>query len=101
MHRIVARQAARDMVMLTDFDSPYKFEAPWHAFEFGFHILEVQPDLVIINMAWLTREEGRMFSRMPSEVSLSQTPAIVFWPISWVELKSITDDGFCSLIWRL
>lgn len=100
MHRIVARQAARNIVMLTDFDSPYKFEAPWHAFEFGFHILEVQPDLVIINMAWLTREEGRMFSRMPSEVSFSQTFCHSIWPISWLKLKSIADDGSCSLTWR-
>ena len=73
MHCIIARQIAREMATLTDFDSPYKFEAPWHAFEFGFHVIEVQADLVIISMAWSTREEGRMFSRMPSEVSLSQT----------------------------
>jgi hypothetical protein len=60
------------MAILTDSNSPYKFEAPWHAFEFAFHVIEVQADLVIISMAWLTREEGRMFSRMPSEVSVSQ-----------------------------
>jgi protein N-terminal amidase len=71
MHRIIARQIALEIVLLTALDSPYRFEAPWHAFEFGFHIIEVQADLVIINMAWLTREEGRTFSRMPSEVSLS------------------------------
>ncbi|KAH8771998.1 carbon-nitrogen hydrolase [Diaporthe sp. PMI_573] len=56
--------------------NPYRFEAPWHAFEFGFHIIEVQADLVIINMAWLTREEGRTFSRMLSEPDME---TLTYW----------------------
>ena len=76
MSRLSARQAAWELVLLTGRHSPYKFEAPWHAFEFGFHIIEMQANLVIINMAWLTRDEVRVFSRMPQEVSLSQPPAV-------------------------
>lgn len=47
--------------------NPYKFEAPWHAFEFAFHVLEVKANLVIISMAWLTREEGATFNTKPDE----------------------------------
>lgn len=50
--------------------NPYKFEAPWHAFEFAFHILEVEANLVILTMAWLTREDGRVFSQYPHEPDL-------------------------------
>ncbi|KJZ69195.1 hypothetical protein HIM_11412 [Hirsutella minnesotensis 3608] len=47
--------------------NPYKFEAPWHAFEFAFHILEVESNLVIVSMAWLTWEDHRLFTRSPNE----------------------------------
>ncbi|KAL1884174.1 hypothetical protein VTK73DRAFT_6843 [Phialemonium thermophilum] len=47
--------------------NPYKFEAPWHAFEFAFHILEIDANLVIVNMAWATRDNPREFSRVPQE----------------------------------
>ncbi|PBP16608.1 hypothetical protein BUE80_DR012669 [Diplocarpon rosae] len=47
--------------------NPYKFEAPWTAWEFAYHILRKSADLVIISMAWLTREDARAFSRTPRE----------------------------------
>lgn len=47
--------------------SPYKFEAPWHAFEFAFHVLEVESNLVIVSMAWMTRQDRRLFTRQPNE----------------------------------
>lgn len=47
--------------------NPYKFEAPWHAFEFAFHVLEVRANLVILSMAWLTREEAATFTSKPDE----------------------------------
>lgn len=50
--------------------SPYKFEAPWHAFEFAFHVLEVQANLVILTMAWVTRENPRSFTQLPQEPDL-------------------------------
>lgn len=47
--------------------NPYKFEAPWHAFEFAFHVLEVRANLVILSMAWLTREDSATFTSKPDE----------------------------------
>ncbi|PVH78587.1 carbon-nitrogen hydrolase [Cadophora sp. DSE1049] len=47
--------------------NPYKFEAPWSAWEFAYHILHKEANLVIISMAWLTREDARSFSRTPKE----------------------------------
>lgn len=35
--------------------NPYKFEAPWTAYEFGNHAREARAKLVVISMAWLTR----------------------------------------------
>ncbi|KAK2775535.1 carbon-nitrogen family protein [Colletotrichum kahawae] len=55
---------------------PYKFQAPWHAFEFAFHILEYESNLVIVSMAWMTREDGRMFSRMPNEPDMD---TLTYW----------------------
>ncbi|KAH6686336.1 N-terminal amidase [Plectosphaerella plurivora] len=56
--------------------NPYKFEAPWTAFEFAFHVLECQSNLVIVTMAWMTREDGRMFSRMPNEPDMD---TLTYW----------------------
>ncbi|OTB18825.1 hypothetical protein K445DRAFT_19434 [Daldinia sp. EC12] len=56
--------------------NPYKFEAPFHAFEFAFHVLEMGSNLVVLTMAWLTREDGRMFSRMPNEPDLD---TLTYW----------------------
>jgi protein N-terminal amidase len=47
--------------------SPYKFEAPWNAWEFAYHILHKEANLVILSMAWLTREDPRSFSRSPRD----------------------------------
>lgn len=57
-------------------NSPYKFEAPWHAFEFAFHVLEVESNLVIVSMAWMTREERRRFTRMPNEPDMD---TLTYW----------------------
>ncbi|KAJ6782562.1 hypothetical protein PWT90_04554 [Aphanocladium album] len=56
--------------------NPYKFEAPWSAYEFAFHVLEMQTNLVILSMAWMTREESRMFSRMPDEPDME---TLTYW----------------------
>ncbi|TGJ80898.1 hypothetical protein E0Z10_g7859 [Xylaria hypoxylon] len=56
--------------------SPYKFEAPWHAFEFAFHCLEVKANLVIVTMAWLTREDASVFSCMPNEPDMD---TLTYW----------------------
>lgn len=52
--------------MLTK-DSPYKFEAPWHAYEFAFHILEARANLVVVSMAWLTNEDRSTFTPFPKD----------------------------------
>ncbi|KAF5706608.1 amino-terminal amidase [Fusarium globosum] len=56
--------------------NPYKFEAPWHAFEFAYHILEVESNLVIVSMAWNTREDPRRFTRMPNEPDME---TLTYW----------------------
>lgn len=50
--------------------SPYRFEAPWHNFEFAYHVLEVEANLVVLTMAWLTREGAHTFSQLPQEPDL-------------------------------
>ncbi|KJZ70790.1 hypothetical protein HIM_09803 [Hirsutella minnesotensis 3608] len=56
--------------------NPYKFEAPWHAFEFAFHILEIESNLVIVSMAWLTWEDRRLFTRSPNEPDME---TLTYW----------------------
>ncbi|RYP70644.1 hypothetical protein DL769_004890 [Monosporascus sp. CRB-8-3] len=75
-----------------------KFEAPWHAFEFAFHILEMESNLVIVHMAWLTREDARLFSRMPKEPDMD---TLTYW-ITRLEplIRAETDEEvivvFCN-----
>ncbi|KAL0943977.1 N-terminal amidase [Colletotrichum truncatum] len=78
--------------------SPYKFEAPWHAFEFGVHVLQYDSDLVIVSMAWMTREDGRMFSRMPNEPDMD---TLTYWitrlePLIRAESKDEIIVIFCN-----
>ncbi|KAH8736354.1 hypothetical protein BGZ61DRAFT_441879 [Ilyonectria robusta] len=56
--------------------NPYRFEAPWNAFEFACHILEMESNLVIVSMAWMTREEPRNFTRMPNEPDME---TLTYW----------------------
>ncbi|KAI1214735.1 carbon-nitrogen hydrolase [Annulohypoxylon truncatum] len=56
--------------------NPYKFEAPWHAFEFAFHVLESNANLVILSMAWLTTEDFGVYSSKSSEPDLD---TLTYW----------------------
>jgi len=56
--------------------NPYKFEAPWSAWEFAHHVLHVEANLVTLSMAWLTREDPRSFSRAPSEPDME---TLAYW----------------------
>jgi len=47
--------------------NPYKFEAAWDAWEFAYHVIHIQANLVILSMAWLTREPAETFLVNPSE----------------------------------
>lgn len=78
--------------------SPYRFEAPWHAFEFAFHILNVRANLVILSMAWSTHEDARMFSRMPAEPDMD---TLTYWvqrlePLIRAENDEETIVVFCN-----
>ncbi|KAI1458499.1 carbon-nitrogen hydrolase [Annulohypoxylon moriforme] len=56
--------------------NPYKFEAPWHAFEFAFHVLESHANVVILSMAWLTTEDFGVYSSKSSEPDLD---TLTYW----------------------
>ncbi|KAK8859314.1 Protein N-terminal amidase [Apiospora arundinis] len=56
--------------------NPYKFESPWHSFEFAFHVLDTDSNIVILSMAWNTREDARHFSRMPKEPDME---TLTYW----------------------
>ncbi|KAK1778990.1 carbon-nitrogen hydrolase [Copromyces sp. CBS 386.78] len=56
--------------------NPYKFEAPWHKFEFAFHVLEVRANLVILSMAWLTHEDPETFTPLAQEPDLA---TMTYW----------------------
>ncbi|PHH73216.1 hypothetical protein CDD80_3948 [Ophiocordyceps camponoti-rufipedis] len=56
--------------------NPYKFEAPWNAFEFATHILDSDSNLVIMSMAWSTNEERSIFSRQPNEPDME---TLMYW----------------------
>jgi predicted amidohydrolase len=56
--------------------NPYKFEAPWDAFEFGLHVLDAAANVVILTMAWHTHEDTRLYSRRPQEPDLE---TLVYW----------------------
>ncbi|KAI1138641.1 carbon-nitrogen hydrolase [Hypoxylon sp. FL0543] len=56
--------------------NPYKFQAPWHAFEFAFHVLESNANVVILSMAWLTTEDFGVYSSNSSEPDLD---TLTYW----------------------
>ncbi|KAJ4306298.1 hypothetical protein N0V88_001097 [Collariella sp. IMI 366227] len=56
--------------------NPYKLEAPWDAFEFGFHVLKAHANLVILTMAWQTNEDASAFNFNPHEPDVE---TLVYW----------------------
>lgn len=78
--------------------NPYRFEAPWQSFEFGFHVLEVRAHLVIVTMAWLSRE-GKDHSSQTSEEP--DMEALAYWiqrlePVVKAEDKNEVIVVFCN-----
>ncbi|KAK3327348.1 carbon-nitrogen hydrolase [Cercophora scortea] len=78
--------------------NPYKFESPWHAFEFAFHVLEVHANLVILSMAWLTREDRETFTPFSQEPDME---TITYWiqrlePIIRAEKEEEIIVVFCN-----
>ncbi|KAK4156296.1 carbon-nitrogen hydrolase [Chaetomidium leptoderma] len=56
--------------------NPYKFEAPWDAYEFAFHVLQVRANLVILSTAWLTNDERTSFLSRPDAPDMS---TLTYW----------------------
>ncbi|KAI0002309.1 carbon-nitrogen hydrolase [Xylariaceae sp. FL0662B] len=75
---------------------PYRFEAPWSAFEFAFHVLDVRANVVILSMAWLTRESMDEFSRMPNEPDMD---TLTYW-VSRLEplIRAETDEEIIVIL---
>ncbi|RFU33883.1 hypothetical protein B7463_g2450, partial [Scytalidium lignicola] len=47
--------------------NPYKFEAPWNAWEFAYHVLDCEANLVILSMAWLTYDGPEVQRERPDD----------------------------------
>ncbi|CEJ80995.1 hypothetical protein VHEMI01150 [[Torrubiella] hemipterigena] len=47
--------------------NPYKFEAPWTAYEFASHAKDTEAQVVILTMAWNTMEPAETFLEQPDE----------------------------------
>ncbi|KAK6606632.1 carbon-nitrogen family protein [Botrytis cinerea] len=56
--------------------NPYKFETPWNACEFACHVLQKKANLVIMSMAWLTRQDQLPYSLLAREPDMD---TISYW----------------------
>ncbi|KAK5065267.1 hypothetical protein LTR84_001105 [Exophiala bonariae] len=56
--------------------NPYKFEAPWTAYEFGNHAREARAKIVVISMAWLTRLSA---DELSSQVTVPDQDTMNYW----------------------
>ncbi|KAG5971060.1 hypothetical protein E4U55_001340 [Claviceps digitariae] len=56
--------------------NPYRFEAPWNAFEFSSFALASGARLVIVPMAWLTHERPETFCKTPEEPDMQ---TLMYW----------------------
>lgn len=45
--------------------SPYKFQAPWTAYEFAHHVVYKNANLVIVSMAWSTQHDHQSYKENP------------------------------------
>lgn len=51
--------------------NPYKFEAPWEAYEFASHALASGSELLVLSMAWLTQLDASELAAQAEEPDLS------------------------------
>lgn len=86
----VSRQGRGKMRQLTNVYSPYKFEAPWNAWEFAYHILHRQANLVVVSMAWLTREDAHSYSQTPMDPDME---TLSYWVTRLEPLIRREDKG--------
>ncbi|GAP93225.2 putative amino-terminal amidase [Rosellinia necatrix] len=78
--------------------NPYKFAAPWSAFEFASHCLRVEAKLVIVTLAWNTREDASSFSLLPNEPDMH---TLAYWvarlePLTRSEPQEEVIIAFCN-----
>ena len=78
--------------------NPYRYEAPWDAFEFASHVLHAKANLVIVCMSWLTREDSRVFSRTAHDPDMD---TLAYWverlePLIRSESREETIVVFCN-----
>ncbi|PHH69847.1 hypothetical protein CDD82_7472 [Ophiocordyceps australis] len=75
-HGTVASLGTKTSIGICMDINPYKFEAPWTAFEFAFEVLQAKSNLVIMSMAWLTRDEADEFFETPNQ---PDTDTLIYW----------------------
>ena len=56
--------------------NPYKFEAPWTAYEFANHALESRAELVVLSTAWLTRMST---AELQGQAELPDLDTVGYW----------------------
>ncbi|TEY66787.1 hypothetical protein BOTCAL_0132g00200 [Botryotinia calthae] len=56
--------------------NPYKFETPWNTCEFACHVLQKKANLVIMSMAWLTRQDQLPYGLLAREPDMD---TISYW----------------------
>ncbi|TGO55253.1 hypothetical protein BCON_0094g00020 [Botryotinia convoluta] len=56
--------------------NPYKFETPWTTCEFACHVLQKKANLVILSMAWLTRQDQLPYGLLANEPDMD---TISYW----------------------
>ncbi|KAM3475880.1 hypothetical protein MY8738_007192 [Beauveria namnaoensis] len=56
--------------------NPYRFEAPWEAFEFSSHALRAGARLIVLSMAWCTNADQQEFCIKPDEPDMD---TLLYW----------------------
>lgn len=70
--------------------SPYKFEAPWEACEFGTHVVRVHANLVVVVMAWLTHTPEAEFLQEPGAPDME---TVDYWVQRFQPVLDAMADG--------
>ncbi|KAL2884785.1 Protein N-terminal amidase [Ceratocystis lukuohia] len=78
--------------------NPYKFQDRWDNFDFAFHVMKIQANLVVVTMAWPTHEDPRSFNRTPLEPDAN---TLMYWisrlePIIRAENEKEVIVVFCN-----
>lgn len=63
--------------------NPYKFEAPWDAYELATHVKESKAKVVVLSMAWLTTLDERIVTLMKDMPDMDTFKYWImrFWPL--------------------